>query len=101
VEVNPDRASYPKEFRGEPFEAGKETGLRVLEPDGNVRLVVLPTSGGRVSFSDRGNGIYGLAVNMDAKVGDQVDLLMPALPQPREEMDREMALGFDGALAKA
>lgn len=101
IDVVPDRAPYPKRLSAEPDASSANPGLRILEPDGKVRLTVLPAPTGKVIFYKRTKGIYGLKVDLLAQVGDSVDLLMPMFQQSRAEMDAEQALGFESAMAQA
>ncbi len=98
VDAIPQRAPYPQKLTSEPYIENGLTGYRITEPDGKVRLVVLPSQEGRISFEELSEGIYNLKVTFDAVEGDYVDLLVPMLPGTREETDRELALGYDGAL---
>lgn len=99
VDADPALAPYPKSLRSQPFSHAGSAGQYILEPDGKVRLIVLPATAGKVTFSERQPGIYALKVNMEAKVGDHADLLVPMLPEPQADIAAEQALGFDGALA--
>ena len=116
VDIVPERAGYKEALRAEAFSAASPAlvsgpasttniaappGLRILEPDGKVRLLALSGQPGRLSFSDRGQGVYLLKVDLLAKVGDAVDLLLPMFSQSREQIDREAALGLEGALAQS
>jgi hypothetical protein len=101
IDVVPERAHYVKELQSETFAEIEKPGLQVVEPDGRVRLAVLPAAKGKVTFHERAKGIYALQVNLDAKVGDHVDLLLPMFPQPREAIQSELWLGFGGALGQS
>src|SRR5690606_8044446 len=41
VDVLPDRAAYPRGLSATRYEKGGQTGLRILEPDGRLRFLVL------------------------------------------------------------
>lgn len=98
IDVLPERSAYPKPLRAEP----SEQGLRIVEPDGKVRLLALTKATDRLRFRERSSkGVYVLAVDLLGKVGDSVDLLMPMFPQSMAEIEREASLGFDGALAQS
>lgn len=101
VDVLPDRAPYPEILNAKEFSRGTKSGLRVLEPDGAVRFVVLPTEKNKVSFYDKGNGIYLLKADLKAKVGDYVDFLLPMFPEEPQQISKEESLGFDGALTES
>lgn len=98
VDVLPDKAPYPKELIAESYCENGLTGYRILEPDGKVRMAVLPTDEKRILFERISDGIYNLQVSFPAEPGEHVDLLVPMLPQPREELEKELALTYDGAL---
>jgi len=98
INVNPNMASYPKKLTAEAYSNNGLTGYRIIEPDDKVRMIVLPAEEGRISFEEMSEGIYNLKVTFDAVEGQYVDLLVPMLPQPRKEIDRELALTYDGAL---
>jgi len=98
VTMNPRLASYPKKLFAEAYSDNGLTGYRIIEPDDKVRMIVLPAEERRFSFEELSEGIYNLTVTFNAVEGDYVDLLVPMLPQPREEIDRELALTYDGAL---
>ncbi len=98
VDINPLAAPYPKELRHVKFLSNKNEGIRVLEPDDKVRLIALPTAEGKISFSQVGQGIYSLKINMNAQVGDRVDILLPMLPAELSEIEEEMKLGYEAAL---
>jgi len=77
-------------------------GLQVLEPDGRVRLAVLPGGAGPVSLEETTSGsrVYHLKVELPVKVGAHTDMLVPMLPEDAQEFTREVSLGRDGALAE-
>lgn len=101
VDVLPDRAAYPKQLSPDLYDDAGQVGLNVLEPDGKVRFSVLPTKKDRVTFFEKEHGVYGIKIDFEAKVGDQVDLLMPMFPQALGAIAKEEALGFEGALAQS
>ncbi|MDR1121193.1 MAG: hypothetical protein LBM08_09780 [Dysgonamonadaceae bacterium] len=101
VDVEPSRVPYPQNLNAESFRENGQVGLRILEPDGKVRLTVQPTDSDKVQFSAFKPGIYNLKVTLKAELGDHVDMLLPMLPDTPGENERECALGFDGALADA
>ena len=99
INVNPAKAPYPKQLASEAYTDNGLTGYRITEPDNKVRMIVLPTEEGRVTFDETSQGVYNLKVNFNAVEGDYVDILVPMLPELREEIEREAALGYDKALA--
>ena len=99
LKMSPEQAPYLNKLTAEAYADKGLTGYRITEPDGKVRMIVLPAKEGRVSFDELSEGLYNLKITFDAVVGDYVDLLVPMLPQPREEIARELVLGYDKALA--
>lgn len=102
VDVHADQARLPTPLTAETTTDGKgQAGLLVKDPEGKVRLAVLPTGEGRVAFKETtpGSQIYAMSIDMHAKVGDYVDLLVPMQPAPVEAVVQEEKLGFEGALA--
>jgi len=95
IDVDPQAVSYTNTLR-------LEDGTRLVEPDNKVRLVVLPHSAGKVKFSEvhPDSRVYGLKIQLDAKIGDRVDLLVPMLPETKGEVQKELDLGREGALAE-
>lgn len=101
VDVVPEWAPYPRTLSAAPFEDNGKSGLRIVEPDGKIRFAVLPTASDKVSFFERSKGVYGVKLDMQGKVGNYVDLLMPMFPGPKTEVDAEQSLGYNGALAQS
>ncbi|MBD1420887.1 hypothetical protein [Sphingobacterium chuzhouense] len=99
IDINPKLAPYPKELSLANFTENGQQGYRLLEPDGKVRLVILPTEQSRnITLSPIDSGMYNLRIDLNAKVGDKVDVLVPMLPEELTEVNTQQALGFDGAL---
>jgi len=93
-------APYREKLIAEAWSDQGLTGYRIIEPDDKVRMIVLPTKEGRaISFDETSEGLYNLKVTFDAVVGDYVDLLVPMLPEPREEIEQELVFGYDKALS--
>ncbi|HEY3457389.1 MAG TPA: hypothetical protein VGK64_22605 [Bryobacteraceae bacterium] len=95
IDVDPQAISYTNTLR-------LEDDTRLVEPDTKVRLVILPHSAGKVKFSEihPDSRVYGLKIQLDAKAGDLVDLLVPMLPETKEEVQKELDLGREAALAE-
>jgi hypothetical protein len=96
--VVPDEARYPRSLT---LEGSAAEGTRVVESDGRVRLGVAPNTECCVSLTAPNRHdtstrliISGLAV----RKGTSVDLLLPMIPADRATFDRELALGYEGAL---
>jgi hypothetical protein len=98
-----EKSAYPRELTAEREPPDPRRGCRILEPDGRVRLAVAPGEGFQVAFTPKKptDRDCMLEVRMDTDKGAHVDLLLPMLPAEREVFDRELALGYDAALAEA
>ncbi|MDO8683490.1 MAG: hypothetical protein Q7N50_08420 [Armatimonadota bacterium] len=99
----PDRARYPRDLTPEAEVYNPADGWRLLEDGGKVRLAVAPKQECEATFDpckpeERDSSLY---ISMSTKKGTRVDVLVPMLPTDRELFDKELALGYDGALAEA
>lgn len=101
MRVKPESAMYPRSLGLE----GRSPGaVRVVEPDGRVRLGVGRNEPCRVRFVApyRKDNAYHLRLEgLKVKKGARVDLLLPMTPVDRKVFDRELALGYDVALREA
>jgi len=102
IDIDPQAAAYANTLRAEEYTADGGAGMRVMQGENNVRLVVLPHAAGKVAFSEihPDGHIYGLKIQLAARVGDSVDLLVPMLPEASDEVQRELSLGREAALAE-
>jgi len=98
--------TYPRALKADSAAYDARKGLRILEPDGRVRLAVAP--GGRnvtAEFFDPKNEdsrpCHRLYLQMPARKGASVDILFPVLPCDRTTFDKELALGYDKALKES
>jgi hypothetical protein len=81
---------------------GSPVSNYILSGDNRVRLATGPLPVDSVSFVQTATPlIYDLIVTLPGTLDGPVDLLIPMLPQPRDEFDRELALGFEGALRES
>lgn len=101
IDVRPQEAPYPKTLIAEAFGASGGRGLRILEPDGKVRMLVSPAGENGARFEEAEKGVYHLTIPLKSKVGAHVDMLVPMLAGERSDLEMEYALGFDGALAQS
>ncbi|WP_262249630.1 hypothetical protein [Parapedobacter soli] len=102
IDIDPKLAPYPSELSLADFRDGEQQGYRVMEHDGKVRLAILPTKQDRnIALTPIDSGMYNLRIDLNAEVGDYVDVLIPMLPEEQTEIDSQQALGFEGALAAA
>jgi hypothetical protein len=97
------RHVYPRALAPEAGAYEPEQGLRLLEPDGRVRLAVAPGQKDLLGFrwftpAEKGQADYRLYVQLPARKDAHVDILIPLLPCEREVFDAELAKGYAGAL---
>src|SRR5690606_32070840 len=52
-------------------------------------------------FSEVQQGVYAIKTDLETKVGDYVDILLPMLAVPPAEIARELTLGYEAALAQS
>ena len=102
--VDVTQGRYPRALSAETADY-TPAGLRILEEDGAVRLAIAPGQADcRTAqfFTPTDNlAAYRLYVQMPAVQGAHIDLLVPLLPCDRAAFDKELALGYDAALAEA
>lgn len=100
---------YPRPLQPEAKDYSPDSGWRLLEPDGKVRVAVAAgAAGGKLTFipphpdkSDSTMDDAFVHLSIPAQEGSHVDLLIPMLPTDREAFDRELQVGYDKALAQA
>jgi len=103
--VDITQGRYPRALSAEAEGYDPADWLRILEEDGKVRLAIAPgqTDYRQPTFKapTEEHAFYDLYVQMPAVQGAHIDMLVPMLPCDRETFDRELALGYDAALAEA
>lgn len=79
---------------------GDPMKVPIYDADGNVRLIVSTPAKSTVSLTPTPNtdGVYDLVLRLPVTLGNHLDVLVPMLPQPPDEANRELGLGWDGAL---
>ncbi|MHB9130241.1 MAG: hypothetical protein ACYDBB_04005 [Armatimonadota bacterium] len=109
LKINAPHFGYTMNQRGHTFPVEQSAYPRPLELDDRylldgdlVRLAVDSRQPGQVQYlpppeDSRDSFLY---VGLRDEVGSYIDLLLPMLPTEREIVDRELALGFDAALAE-
>ena len=97
------RGAYPRVLRADGAGYDPTKGLRVIEPDGKVRLAIAPgaTATARFLEADDKTKDALLVITLEAKQGRFVDVLVPMVPTERAIADRELNAGYDQALAEA
>lgn len=111
----PERSPFLADVTGQNVSVGGRNGVRISQPDearpadlgwpnntrpGGVRMEILTDAATPPNWTQPKSRIYNLRTYLDKKVGSKVDILLAMLPQPAAEFDRELALGYDGALAE-
>ncbi len=98
-----ERSRYPRALKPQSESYRAKSHWRLLEPDGTVRLGIPAGQKCTVAFKEPADDktAYEVYIQMDAKKGRHVDVLIPMLPTPKAAFDKEIALGYDGALAQA
>jgi hypothetical protein len=102
VKFAADKARYPHALTLERASSEPAKELRICE-DSKVRLGVAPggDSAGMVFEEPQaGRPWHRLQVKLPLKKGAHVDVLVPMVSAPREVFDRELALGYEGALSE-
>jgi hypothetical protein len=79
---------------------GKPLTVPVYDADDNVRMIVGTPAGGtiRLGQADGHERVYDLRLGVPVEEGTHVDVLVPMLPQSKDEAMREWDLGRDGVL---
>ncbi len=102
---NYEKSKYPRALAPEAAAYSTANGLRVLEDDGRVRLAVAPGAGDITLqwFSPPDAGMPArpgcrMTLQIPARKGAHVDVLLPMLPMERTVFDAELARGYAGAL---
>jgi hypothetical protein len=98
-----DESQYPRPLSPENAEYSSAAGYRLIESDGRVRLGFVPGQQCTVGFTpkkptERDSLLF---MELDARKGAQVDLLLPMLPVERAVFDQELGLGYERALTEA
>lgn len=98
-----DHAAYPRALKADAANYDPAQGLRVLEPDGKVRLAVAAGASVAAKFLPaEGSGKDPLlTLTVEARKGQTVDLLVPMIPTERAMVDQELAHGYEWARAEA
>jgi hypothetical protein len=98
-----DQSRYPRRLSPEASEYSPTSGYRLLESEGKVRLGMPAGQQCTVKFESGKPTEQDLllTVEFEARQGMKVDLLVPMLPTERDVFDKELALGYEGALKES
>ncbi len=82
---------------------GRPLTVPVYDAAGDVRMIVGTPAQGTIGLTESTDspGVWELKLGVPVTAGTHVDVLVPMLPQPKAEAEREWGLGRDGALAEA
>lgn len=82
---------------------GRPLTVPVYDDAEDVRMIVGTPAKGTISLTEATGhpNVFDLKLGLPVKQGTYVDVLLPMLPQPADEADREWKLGRKGALAEA
>ncbi|MGQ9650136.1 MAG: hypothetical protein ACUVXJ_08495 [Phycisphaerae bacterium] len=99
IDFHLERSAYPRKLTAEPA----ADGWRLMEEGGKVRLGVPRGRSVEISFAPGKPTEKDslIALTMEVKPDNHVDLLVPMLPTDRDVFDAELVLGLEGALAEA
>lgn len=98
-----ENAVYPRALKAEAAKYDSENGLRIIEPDGKVRLAIAQGANVEAGFLP-GDGHAKdplLYIEFDANPGQHVDLLIPMIPTEQVVLDRVLAQGYEAALSES
>lgn len=81
---------------------GKPLTVPVYDHEDQVRMIIGTPAGGTISLSaaEDHDQVYDLKLGLPVKEGTSIDVLLPAVPQPKAEALREWEIGHDAALAE-
>ncbi|MEI6914761.1 MAG: hypothetical protein WCL39_06485, partial [Armatimonadota bacterium] len=93
VNLHPEISLYPRELSASSDSYDPETGLFLLEDGGKVRLAVAPNQKCKTEFKKKfpmetDSLLY---VQMDAKKGNFIDILLPMIPTDKAIVQQELA----------
>lgn len=100
IEVDAAESPYPKKLTSEAITEPEGRGVRILDADNKVRMTVLTDSPEKVQFNETTANIYVAVLRLAAKVDEHIDLLVPMLPEEKEEIEAERKLTYEGALTE-
>lgn len=102
--IHPEEAPLPGPLRmGRIWNPeGRPLTVPIYNDADDVRLIVGTPEKGTIGLTETGDGsrVYDLRLGVPVKRGVHVDVLIPMLPQPRADANREWELGRDQALAE-
>jgi hypothetical protein len=102
LDINPALKKYYQELHGEKIGEKGQQGLKVLEPDGKVRMMVIPGSGsGKPQFLKMEDGVYAVKFFIKNKVGSDAKVLLPMISEAPSTLRDEVQLGYAGALQQS
>src|SRR5512143_1370116 len=96
INYHADKSQYPRPLSPENAEYSSAAGYRLVESDGKVRLGIAPGQQCTAGFAPKKPTERDslLSVQLEARKGARVDLLLPMLPVDRAIFDQELSLGY-------
>jgi len=82
---------------------GQPLAVPVYDHEDRVRMIIGTPGGGTISLgpAEGHDHVYDLELGLPVRPGTAVDVLLPAVPQPKDVALREWDRGREGALAEA
>ncbi len=98
-----DKTRYPRVLKADAPHYRADRGLRVLEPDGKVRLAIAPGANVEAALIEGdGQGKDPLLyIYVNAEKGQYVDVLLPMIPTDAAVVERTLAEGYNAALQQS
>lgn len=102
LDINPEMKKYYQELFGEKIDKGNKEGIKVVEPDGKVRMMVIPERGiGNPQFLKVEDGVFAVKFYIKNEVGAFADILIPMLSEEASTLQDEVTLGYSSALQQS
>lgn len=102
IHFYPERSKYPRRLRPARKTYDPASGYHVMESSGKVRLALAPGQKdcSKATFfpTAEDNPDPRLYVQLPARKGASVDVLVPMVPTARKQFDAVLARGYNGAL---
>lgn len=95
----PEMAPFPEGRWVVPVTVGNKRGIKMWQPDGPRLAAVTTGTVPTWSQPDTSKFLYNIEVRLPAVKGAYTDVMVAMLAQFEPDFDRELALGYDGALA--
>jgi len=102
LDINPEVKKYYQKLSSEPTLENGKKGMRITEPDGKVRMMVLPGKDvDRLQFMEVEEGVYAVKCYIKNEPGAFADVLLPMIAEDPATLQAELQLGYQGALQQS